>query len=98
MEDKVLVSKVVLYCYEMIYYHVHPIPTSGVLDHFFADIAVGAPYEGNGVVYIYHGSVDGLKHEPAQIIRAEDIDQRIKGFGISLSKGVDVDGNHYNGT
>jgi hypothetical protein len=59
---------------------------------------VGAPYEGNGVVYIYHGSVDGIKHEPTQIIRAEDIDPRIKGFGISLSKGVDVDGNNYNGT
>jgi integrin alpha 7 len=64
----------------------------------FADIAVGAPYEGNGAVYIYHGSVDGIKHEPSQIIRAENIDPRIKGFGISLSKGADVDGNHYNGT
>jgi hypothetical protein len=63
----------------------------------FADIAVGAPYEGNGAVYIYHGSVDGIKYEPAQIIRAENIDPHIKGFGISLSKGADVDGNHYNG-
>jgi hypothetical protein len=64
----------------------------------FADIAVGAPYEGSGVVYIYHGSVDGVKHEPKQIIRAENIDSGIKGFGISLSKGADIDGNHYKGT
>ncbi|XP_023711534.1 integrin alpha-9 isoform X2 [Cryptotermes secundus] len=62
----------------------------------YEDIAVGAPYEGNGVVYIYHGSVDGIKYEPAQIIQAENIDPQIKGFGISLSKGADVDGNHYN--
>lgn len=62
-----------------------------------SDIAVGAPYEENGVVYIYHGSAEGIKHKPAQIIKAETIDQRIKGFGIGLSKGVDIDGNHYNG-
>jgi hypothetical protein len=61
------------------------------------DIAVGAPYEGNGVVYIYHGNVDGIKHKAAQVLQAEDIDVRIKGFGISLSKGVDIDGNQYNG-
>jgi hypothetical protein len=59
---------------------------------------VGAPYEENGVVYVYHGSADGIKHTPAQIIQAEYIDERIKGFGIGLSKGVDIDGNHYNGT
>jgi hypothetical protein len=85
----------------MISYNKHPISTVVriVLKLFsFADIAVGAPYEGNGTVYIYHGSVDGVKHEPTQIIRAENIDPRIKGFGISLSKGVDIDGNHYNGT
>jgi hypothetical protein len=63
-----------------------------------SDIAVGAPYEQNGVVYIYHGSADGIKHKSAQIIQAENIDPQIKGFGISLSKGVDIDENHYNGT
>lgn len=33
------------------------------------DVAVGAPYddEGAGSVYIYHGSSDGLKKEPAQV-------------------------------
>jgi integrin alpha 7 len=59
---------------------------------------VGAPYEENGVVYVYHGSADGIKYKPTQIIQAEKIDERLKAFGISLSKGVDIDGNHYNGT
>lgn len=33
------------------------------------DVAVGAPYddEGAGSVYIYQGSRDGLKKEPAQV-------------------------------
>jgi hypothetical protein len=48
-------------------------------------------------VYVYHGCLEGVKYRPAQIIQAESIDPQIKGFGISLSKGVDVDGNHYKG-
>jgi len=48
-------------------------------------------------VYVYHGSAEGIKHKPTQIIQAEKIDPRIKGFGIGLSKGVDIDENHYNG-
>jgi hypothetical protein len=65
---------------------------------FLSDIAVGAPYEGAGAVYIYHGDKMGIVFDPAQKILAENIDSRLKGFGISLSNGVDVDGNHYNGT
>lgn len=63
----------------------------------FLDIAVGAPYEGNGVVFIYHGDKTGIVFEPVQKIFAEKIDPGLNGFGISLSGGVDVDGNHYNG-
>lgn len=44
------------------------------LDYLFiyflnADIAVGAPYDdgGTGKVYIYHGSVGGIKTSPAQV-------------------------------
>lgn len=33
----------------------------------FEDIAIGAPYEGNGTVYIYLGSKDGLILEPSQV-------------------------------
>lgn len=34
---------------------------------FFLDFAVGAPYEGNGAVYIYHGSKDGVVKTYAQV-------------------------------
>jgi hypothetical protein len=33
----------------------------------FEDIAVGAPYEGNGAVYIYLGSAQGLIADPSQV-------------------------------
>lgn len=33
----------------------------------FNDLAVGAPYEGRGAIYIYLGSQDGLIREPAQV-------------------------------
>ena len=62
-----------------------------------SDIAVGAPYEGTGAVYIYHGDKSGIVFEPVQKILAENIDSRLKGFGISFSNGADIDGNHYNG-
>lgn len=35
---------------------------------FSTDIAVGAPYDGFGKVYIYHGSKNGINTEPAQVI------------------------------
>jgi hypothetical protein len=63
----------------------------------FSDIAVGAPYEGTGAVYIYHGDKTGILFEPVQKIFAENIPPRLQGFGISFSNGADIDGNHYNG-
>lgn len=33
----------------------------------FDDIAIGAPYEGNGVIYIYLGSAAGIVIEPSQV-------------------------------
>ncbi|KAK7874238.1 hypothetical protein R5R35_006277 [Gryllus longicercus] len=69
----------------------------GDLDHDgFADIAVGAPYEGNGVVYIYYGRSTGLKG-PHQRIPAEDLYKNLRGFGISFSGQITTAGNYYNG-
>ncbi|XP_077555289.1 integrin alpha-PS2-like [Haemaphysalis longicornis] len=69
------------------------------------DVAVGAPYENDvGAVYIYHGSptLGDEKTAYAQRIDASMVSSRIgfplKGFGISISKGRDVDSNHYNDT
>lgn len=62
------------------------------------DLAVGAPYEDDGVVYIYLGSKDGLVSKPSQIISATDLgllSSPIKTFGSSLSGGIDLDNNTY---
>ncbi|VFV33203.1 integrin alpha-7-like isoform 1 [Lynx pardinus] len=59
----------------------------------FADIAVGAPFDGDGKVFIYHGSSLGVVIKPSQVLEGEAVG--IKSFGYSLSGGLDVDGNHY---
>ncbi|XP_074659048.1 integrin alpha-8-like isoform X2 [Tubulanus polymorphus] len=61
-----------------------------------ADLAVTAPYEDEqGVVYIYHGSIDGIIREPSQVIKANDVSPGLKTFGFSISGGIDLDDNHY---
>uniref|UniRef100_Q61738-2 Isoform Alpha-7X1A of Integrin alpha-7 n=1 Tax=Mus musculus TaxID=10090 RepID=Q61738-2 len=59
----------------------------------FPDIAVGAPFDGDGKVFIYHGSSLGVVVKPSQVLEGEAVG--IKSFGYSLSGGLDVDGNHY---
>lgn len=62
------------------------------------DIAIGAPYEGDGVVYIYLGSNQGLSQKPSQVITSSDLGLKpnnILTFGISISGGIDLDGNSY---
>lgn len=60
------------------------------------DIAIGSPYEGNGVVYIHMGDREvGLKSKPNQIIRAESLPRVMRTFGYSLSGGLDLDSNGY---
>lgn len=59
------------------------------------DIAIGAPYEDDGAVYIYLGSKSGLSDKPSQIIRPKDVGFAFKTFGNSLSGGIDLDGNSY---
>lgn len=64
------------------------------------DVAISAPYEQQtGVVYIYLGNFEGITQKYSQRIQPEDFHPAttIRGFGISLSKGVDVDDNSYNG-
>lgn len=61
----------------------------------YADIAVGAPYEdsGAGKVYIYHGSAQGIKTSPAQILSGKEHNMRL--FGYSLAGNMDLDSNSY---
>uniref|UniRef100_A0A669DKF4 Integrin alpha-6 n=1 Tax=Oreochromis niloticus TaxID=8128 RepID=A0A669DKF4_ORENI len=57
-------------------------------DHY-GDIAVGAPYEGSGLVYLYYGAPDGVNKKPAQV------NLLMKLFGYSLTGNLDVDDNQY---
>ncbi|CAK6964964.1 integrin alpha-6-like [Scomber scombrus] len=59
----------------------------------YGDIAVGAPYDGSGRVYLYYGSLDGINTEPAQVLSSES--EKITLFGYSLSGNLDVDDNQY---
>ncbi|RVE67553.1 hypothetical protein OJAV_G00103840 [Oryzias javanicus] len=59
----------------------------------YGDIAVGAPYEGSGRVYIYCGSAEGVHKEPSQVISPEL--KTVNLFGYSLSCNMDVDDNQY---
>ncbi|XP_072512715.1 integrin alpha-6b isoform X2 [Salminus brasiliensis] len=61
----------------------------------FNDVAIGAPYDegGLGSVYVYHGSADGLKNKPAQVLKGKD--QNIRLFGYSLAGNMDLDNNQY---
>ncbi|RUS81409.1 hypothetical protein EGW08_010847 [Elysia chlorotica] len=64
----------------------------------FNDFAVGAPYEGKGAVYIYHGSnaKEGFNTKYVQRITAEDLPVKdLRSFGYSLSGGMDLDKSSY---
>ncbi|XP_076048766.1 integrin alpha-PS5-like [Oratosquilla oratoria] len=76
----------------------------------FGDLLVGAPYEDDGVgaVYVYLGSSDGLRSTFSQRLSPLQmtswvgrggggglVPDNIRGFGMSISRGVDVDRNGY---
>lgn len=64
----------------------------------YEDLAVGAPYEKNGFVYIYLGSANGLRDEPSQVIDSSKLPSPINTittFGYSLSGNLDLDRNSY---
>ncbi|XP_044062369.1 integrin alpha-6-like isoform X2 [Siniperca chuatsi] len=59
----------------------------------YGDIAVGAPYDGSGRVYLYYGSSDGINKNAAQILSSGS--KTVTLFGYSLSGDLDVDNNQY---
>ncbi|XP_072265182.1 integrin alpha-7 isoform X2 [Pyxicephalus adspersus] len=59
----------------------------------YKDIAVGAPFDGSGKLFIYHGSRTGLVTKPAQIL--DGVSVGVTTFGYSFSGGLDIDGNSY---
>ncbi|XP_033823090.1 integrin alpha-7 isoform X1 [Periophthalmus magnuspinnatus] len=88
--------------------HSRPIRLNGTYDSMFGmtvssigdldqdgygDIAVGAPFDGEGKVFIYRGSDSGIETKPAQVLDGRDFD--VRRFGYSISGGLDMDNNHY---
>lgn len=88
--------------------HSRPIRLNGTYDSMFGmtvsnigdldqdgygDIAVGAPFDGDGKVFIYRGSDSGIETKPAQVLDGRDFD--VRRFGYSISGGLDIDNNHY---
>ncbi|XP_017061762.1 integrin alpha-PS3-like [Drosophila ficusphila] len=65
----------------------------------YNDVAVGAPFAGNGSVFIYLGSEQGLREQPSQRLDAPSTTSSKYGehmFGHGLSRGSDIDGNGFN--
>ncbi|KAM3597151.1 uncharacterized protein V6R79_000563 [Siganus canaliculatus] len=63
----------------------------------YQDIAVGAPWSGDGgrgQVFIYLGSSEGLSAQPSQVINGPLTSSR-PAFGFSLRGGTDIDENGY---
>jgi len=54
------------------------------------DIAVGAPYDDKGKVFIYHGSPNGINTKPTQILEGKS-----PYFGYSIAGNMDLDRNSY---
>ena len=62
----------------------------------YDDVVIGAPYDGNGKVFVYLGGQDFAPNLPDQILRAEDLPlSGIKTFGYSLGGGYDLDLNNH---
>ncbi|XP_053674657.1 integrin alpha-PS3-like [Anopheles nili] len=66
----------------------------------FGDIAIGAPFEGDGVVYVFLGSPSGVQPRPSQrlvpsMVGSSPPTYTPRMFGHALSRGVDIDGNGY---
>ncbi|GAB5575746.1 integrin alpha-6 isoform X1 [Prionailurus iriomotensis] len=56
----------------------------------YQDIAVGAPYDDLGKVFIYHGSPNGINTKPTQILEG-----KTPYFGYSIAGNMDLDRNSY---
>lgn len=50
-----------------------------------------------GAVYIYNGYTKGVWSKYSQRIVASDLDTGLRGFGISISSGKDVNDDNING-
>ncbi|XP_062401785.1 integrin alpha-7 isoform X2 [Sardina pilchardus] len=59
----------------------------------YGDFAVGAPFDGDGKVFIYRGAASGLHTKPSQVL--DGVTVGVERFGYSISGGLDIDENQY---
>nr|CAI5850254.1 unnamed protein product [Callosobruchus analis] len=67
----------------------------------YQDVAISAPFEDDGIgaVYIYRGSAKGLQNVYSQRLSPSNFEGNfgnVRGFGLGISKGSDIDGNGHN--
>ncbi|VEN53536.1 unnamed protein product [Callosobruchus maculatus] len=67
----------------------------------YQDIAISAPFEDDGVgaVYIYRGSAKGIQSVYSQRLSPSNFEGNfgnVRGFGLGISRGNDIDGNGHN--
>lgn len=61
----------------------------------YNDIVIGAPYEGDsGAIYLYNSNKNGVL-KCSQKILGSEFSQNICGFGISISKPLDINNDKY---
>ncbi|XP_014607797.1 PREDICTED: integrin alpha-8-like [Polistes canadensis] len=61
----------------------------------YNDIIIGAPYEGNsGAIYLYNSDKNGNLKCSQKIVGSE-FSPNVRGFGISVSKPLDINGDKY---
>ena len=63
----------------------------------FIDIAISAPFEGSGVVYIFNGRVGSVNTKYSQKIIGKNIHPGIMSFGLFISESRDMDANGFPG-
>ncbi|XP_054767090.2 integrin alpha-9-like [Lytechinus pictus] len=66
-----------------------------ITDDLLPEIAIGAPYEGGGVVYIYQCIAGGVDEAYLQRIDGRDTDPNVQTFGSAIAGGGDIDDNFY---
>uniref|UniRef100_A0A4W4G8V3 Integrin alpha third immunoglobulin-like domain-containing protein n=1 Tax=Electrophorus electricus TaxID=8005 RepID=A0A4W4G8V3_ELEEL len=59
----------------------------------YGDVAIGAPFDGAGKVFIFRGSATGINTKPSQVL--DGLNAGVSRFGYSISGGLDIDGNLY---
>ena len=63
-----------------------------------ADVIVGAPFEGAGAAYVYHGCAAGLVDHYAQKLSPALLNRpALRGFAHSFASRIDIDDNRYPG-